>query len=70
MFTDFEYLLGGKSFELEIWHKCYQHRGDLMTKISWQKKKKFSLREGVKFGNSEIFFTSTHVDRIQISSFV
>jgi len=53
MLIDFEYLFWDKSFELEIWHTCYQHRGYLMKKNSWQKKKFSILAKGGKVGNSE-----------------
>jgi len=36
--VDFKYLFLSKCFELEIWNSSYQHRDDLVQKISWQKK--------------------------------
>ena len=40
--VDLKYHFVGESFELEIWHRCYQHKYDFMKKISWQKRK-FSI---------------------------
>ena len=37
--VDLKHHLVGESFELEIWHTCYQHKYDFMKKISWQKKR-------------------------------
>jgi len=54
MLVDFEYLPFCKSFVLEIWHTCYQHRDGLMPKISWQKYI-FIPWEGVKVGSNEFF---------------
>jgi len=60
MFIDFEYLFWGKSFGLEIWHKCYQRRGDLMIKVSWQKKKNSVLGRVLKLAAMN-FFSHLHM---------
>ena len=39
--VDLKYLFVGESFELEIWHTCYQHKYGFMEKIHG--KKKFSI---------------------------
>ena len=54
--VELKYPFVGESFELEIWHICYQHKYDFMKKKFMAKSKVFSLWEGGKVGNSEIFY--------------
>jgi len=35
MLVDFEYLSQNETFTLEIWHTCYQHKDNVVPKISW-----------------------------------
>ena len=40
--VDFKYHFVGESFELEIWHTCYQHKYDFIKK-KFMAKKVFSI---------------------------
>ena len=54
-FIDLKYLFEGETFELEIWHTCYQHKYNFMKKFQG-KKKVFNPWEGGKVGSTKIFF--------------
>ena len=53
--VDLKYLFVGESFELEIWHTCFQHKYDFMKKFH-DKRKVFNPWESGKVGSSEIFY--------------
>jgi len=70
MLVEYQNLFLYASFVLEIWHTFYQHRNDFMPKFSHVAKEQFFIPwEDVNVGSSEIFLTTTHVGRLQISFF-
>jgi hypothetical protein len=61
-----KYLFFDKSFELEIWRLCYQHRFILLKKLSRKIQNISILGRVSKLAIVKLSLTKTHVRRFQI----